>query len=357
VDVARALAAVAVVALHAIGYSLSRDAAGSDAEQVDQTLILGLRFARQVFMWMSGFALAYTYRNRAINYQTFVVRRAWRVAVPYLAWSAIYLTALPADGMHSAWQFITSMLSGTAYYHLYYVVVSLQWYLVFPFVLPLAKRLRGRGAWAATVAVTALSLGQAAWFTAGAPLPVWASPLKSLLPHRDYLLIAYLGYYLLGTLAGIHAETILDWLRRHLWRAASTMAGLFGFLILDLRHGGVAPFGQTIDIFRPALVLYGLTGSGMLLACAGQITRAGGRVYTWLLAISRNSYAIYLAHPLILCLVESFLLAHVDRYSPILSGPLILAAVLVPHGLSLLLKSTPLGPLLLGQGSWRYPVH
>lgn len=178
-----------------------------------------------------------------------------------------------------------------------------------------------------------------------------------LLPHRDHLLIAYLGYYLLGTLAGIHAEAVLDWLRRHLWQAASAMAGLLGFLILDLRHDGVARFSQTIDIFRPTLVLYGLVASGMLLACAGLIARAKGKVHSWLLAISRNSYPIYLAHPLILSLVEFFLLAHMHRYSPMLSGPLIVAAVLAPHGLSLLLKSTPLGPLLLGQGSWRQPVR
>lgn len=169
VDVARALAAVAVVALHAIGYSLSRDTAGSAAEHLDQALILALRFPRQVFMCISGFALAYAYRNRPINYRTFIARRAWRTGLPYLAWSAIYLILIPSDGPQSAGGFISSMLFGTAFYHLYFVMVSLQWYVIFPFVLPLANRLRGRGTAAATVAVTALSLGLAAWFTAGAP--------------------------------------------------------------------------------------------------------------------------------------------------------------------------------------------
>lgn len=159
----------------------------------------------------------------------------------------------------------------------------------------------------------------------------------------------------MGTLGGIHAEAVLNWLRRHRWLVGAAMAGLLGYLMLDLVQDGFTHYSESVDIFRPALVLYALAGSGMLLACAGQITSAGGKACTWLLAISHNSYAIYLAHPLILYLVESYLLSHVQRYSPMLSGPLIVVALLVPHGLSVLLKSTPLGPLLLGQGSWRQP--
>ncbi|MDB4894352.1 MAG: acyltransferase 3 [Firmicutes bacterium] len=306
-------------------------------------------------MCISGFTLAYAYRDRPINYRTFVARRAWRVALPYLVWSGIYLIVFPPDGMNSAAGFISVILYGTAFYHLYFVVVSVQWYVIFPFVLPLANRLRGRAAAVATGAVLALSLGVAAWFTAGASLPAWASPLNRVLPHWDALLVSYLGYYLLGTLGGIHAEGVLSWLRRHLWLVAAAMAGLLGYLMLDVVQDGFAHYSESIDIFRPAMVLYGLAGSGLLLACAGQITRAGGKAYTWLLAISGNSFPIYLAHPLILYLVESYILSQVHSYSPILSAPLILVAFLVPHGLSILVKSTPLAPVLLGQGSWRHP--
>lgn len=348
IDVARALAAVAVVALHAIGYGLTRDPAGSAAQHLDQTLVLALRFVRQVFMFISGFAMAYAYRDREIDPRTFITRRMWRVGLPYLAWSAIYLLVAPPDGV----SLLGAVLFGTAFYHLYYVVVSLQWYVVFPTILAWTRRLSPRRALASAACGTLLSLGLASWLTAGAPVPNWASPLNAVLAHRDQLLLSYIGHYLVGTLAGVHAEAVLGWLRRRRWGVGAVMAGLLGYLALDLQQ---EPFARAVDIFRPGLVLYGLVGAFMVLACAGEITRAGGRAFDWLMALSRNSYAIYLAHPLALYLLESYVLSHVHNYSPILSIPLIAAAVLMPHGLALLLNASPLAPLLLGRGSWQNP--
>jgi peptidoglycan/LPS O-acetylase OafA/YrhL len=352
VDVARALAAITVVALHVIGYSLSRDSAGSAAQPFDQALILALRFARQVFMLISGFALAYAYRSRPLHYRAFLSRRLRSVALPYVVWSVIYLIVVP-PGDKSLWSLVSAVALGTAFYHLYYVVVSLQWYVIFPPVLAMARRLGPRAAWGATVTATAVYLGLAAWFTAGAPLPAWASPLSRLLPYKDQLLPSYLGYYVLGTLGGVHAEAVLGWLSRHIRWVGVAMAGLLGFLLLDLIHDGPEQFAHTVDIFRPGLVLYGLTGAAMVLACASRITYVGGRAFRWLVALSRNSYAIYLAHPIVLFLAESYLIPRLGWYHSALAIPLLLAGILVPHGLAMLLNSTPLAPLLLGNGFQR----
>lgn len=355
VDVARALAAIAVVALHAIGFSVALDHAGSAAQHVDQALIMTLRFARQVFMFISGFALAYAYRKRVVPFGGFLIKRLWRVAVPYIAWSAIYLY-VNNQQVPSPTVLLQAILTGTAFYHLYYVVVSLQWYVLFLPVLACARRLGRQAAGWVSILVAGLYLGLAIWLTAGAHLPPWAPALTPLLAHRDQLLISYIGYYLLGTLGGIHAESLLGWVRRHTRLAVAVMAGLLAFLLADLVHDGPDRFAAAIDIFRPALVLYGLAGIAVILAVAGAIVRRGGRSLTWMLALSRNSYAVYLAHPLALFLTESYLLPRLGWHGPVISIPLVAIGVLVPHAAATLTARTPLAPLLLGQGSlwpWR----
>lgn len=229
---------------------------------------------------------------------------ARRVALPYIAWSFIYLAySLPAGEPVPAniWAMVQAIVFGTAFYHLYYVVVSLQWYTIFPWVLSAARKLGTRALWVATAVVTLLYLGMAAW------------------------------------------------LGRHLWAVGGVMTAIFGFLLADLMAQGPDPFARLVDIFRPGLVLYGLAGAALFLSVSTRIAHGGGQVLDWLLSLSRNSYAIYLAHPLALFLVELFVLSRLQWHHPLVTLPLVALGVLIPHGLALLLKATPLAPLLLGQ--------
>lgn len=360
IDLARALAAVAVVALHALGYSLSRDPAGSAAQAIDQSLILSLRFARQAFMFLSGFSLAYAYRSRQIHYAGFLSRRGWRTAVPYLVWSAIYLWlsyrhGLPVPPGTPGEAYLRAVVLGTAFYHLYFIVVSLQWYAVFPPALAWVRRLGRRGRWALAGAAVGLSLALGAWLTAGAPLPPWgaaADTAGGLAAHRDHLLASYLGYYLLGTVAGVEAEAVLHWLRRHVRATLLATAAVLAFLLADLAHDGPAAFARTIDVYRPALLLYGLAASALLLEASGRIAARGGLLRRGLQALARDSYAVYLAHPLVLFWIEWYGLRAL-RHHPAVSIPLTAAGVLIPLVLGRVVALTPLAPLLLGRSAAR----
>lgn len=360
IDLARALAAVAVVALHALGYSLSRDPAGSVAQAIDQSLILSLRFARQAFMFLSGFSLAYAYRSRPIHYAGFLGRRGWRTAVPYLVWSAIYLWlsyrhGLPVPPGTPGEAYVRAVVLGTAFYHLYFIVVSLQWYAVFPPALAWVRRLGRHGRWALAGTAAGLSLALGAWLTAGAPLPPWgaaADIVGRLAAHRDHLLASYLGYYLLGTVAGVEAEAVLRRLRRHLLATLVATVAILSFLLADLAHDGPDAFGRTVDVYRPALFLYGLTVSALLLAASSRIAARGGPLRRGLQHLARHSYAVYLAHPLILFWIEWYGLRGLEHH-PAVSVPLTAAGVLVPLVLGRLVALTPLAPLLLGHGRAR----
>lgn len=355
VDVARALTAIAVVAIHAVGFTLSRDAAGSLAMHVDQSIVLALRFSRGIFMFISGFALAYAYRQRHLRYFDFISRRTLRVALPYVVWSAIYLrlTAPPGE---SATAYLGAILLGTAFYHLYYVIVSLQWYAVFPPVLTAARRLGRRGALLAGVIVTAGYLGLTAWYSAGARLPTWAHSLAGLLPYRNQLLLFYLAYYLLGTLAGVRATALLNWLRQRAGTVAVVTAACLGYLFWVLGHTDPSAFAEVTDVFRPAMVLYSLAAAALVLALAGWIAGFAGRPRQLLLGVSHDSYVIYLAHPLVLFWLESHVVLAHGWQGPAVTLFLLAAGVVVPSLLSAVLMPTPLAPAFLGRGDWSWSL-
>jgi peptidoglycan/LPS O-acetylase OafA/YrhL len=90
---------------------------------------------------------AYADLNRA-GLRRFYWRRFLSVGIPYLCWSVIYfLCTLPVSHYPSTTVVFKGLASivETGYYQLYFLLVIMQFYLVFPLVLVLLRRTRGHG--------------------------------------------------------------------------------------------------------------------------------------------------------------------------------------------------------------------
>jgi hypothetical protein len=106
--------------------------------------LLLLHVSREGFFFVSSCMLTYAYSglNRA-QLRRFYWRRFLSAGIPYLCWSAVYfLYHLPASHYAS----VTAGLRGlagmvaTGYYQLYFLLVIMQFSLVFPLVLLLLRR-------------------------------------------------------------------------------------------------------------------------------------------------------------------------------------------------------------------------
>src|SRR5579875_1415626 len=77
-----------------------------------------------------------------IGYRYFYRRRFVSVAVPYLCWTVIYFAvSLPGSGLGvgSGIEHFGYLL-GTGYYQLYYLVVIMQFYVLFPALFWVVRR-------------------------------------------------------------------------------------------------------------------------------------------------------------------------------------------------------------------------
>ena len=105
-----------------------------------------LHVTREAFLFVSACMLAYSVRDLpGIDHRTFWRRRFALVAVPYLCWTVIYfLVGLPSEhGTPRADTIHLLYLFGTGYYQLYYLLVLLEFYALFPLLLVLLRKTAG----------------------------------------------------------------------------------------------------------------------------------------------------------------------------------------------------------------------
>lgn len=133
-DELRGLAIIGVIAIHA---------ASHDAEKVVTTAqywvlviqtLLG-RFAVPSFLIISGFFVSYKERVCGeFSVRNMMIGRIQRVFPPYLIWSGIFflLMFLGGNGFsrHPVVIFVGRLLTGTNYFHLYFIVLIIQMYLL-----------------------------------------------------------------------------------------------------------------------------------------------------------------------------------------------------------------------------------
>jgi peptidoglycan/LPS O-acetylase OafA/YrhL len=330
VDVVRLATMIAVVAVHVAGTTLPPSDVAAGA------LLVLLHVTREVFVFLTAFVLAYTYRERPMRFGSFLRRRVPLVAIPYVAWTAIYLAA--AGSLSSPWdvtqRFVVDVFDGHARYHLYLLLVTLQLYLVFPWLLRLVRRFPRRHVHL-LVAAAAFELACVTVSHYGVRT---VAPLDRWLAHPGSWLFAYPLFVFAGILAAEHMDAITVWLRGRGHLVAVACAGAaavaLGSYAIDLHLLAMAPH-RASEVFQPAVVAESAAFiAGLFVLGAWLAERGSARRLRWLEASSDRSFGVYLAHPLVLQgvtagLTALGLVAAAERMPSVL-GDLAVLAVVVP---------------------------
>ncbi len=171
-DALRAFAIVSVVGIHVLMIYRETAPPGSTVLLIDDLL----HYAVPLFVFISG-ALVWSkpLGHEKGAYRTFLARRGAAIVLPFLAWDALYLVLFLARATDPVAQLPNApslLLTGNAWYHLYFVPMLLTYYLL----TPLAQRVQRfspellvvacyavRVLWAADIAGLAGSVGGDLW--------------------------------------------------------------------------------------------------------------------------------------------------------------------------------------------------
>jgi peptidoglycan/LPS O-acetylase OafA/YrhL len=315
-DILKGIGILEVILHHVLGYSARKYAVVGTTDWWAMTVANRiLHFAVPLFLMTSALLLARSLASKPKpDWKRFYRRRAERTLWPYLVWSLIYITfrigllrsdadlsptlvslpllgnvtlpALLAEG--AAWR--SNLLWGKAYYHLYFMVVLLQFSLLFPLFYCSLRRVRLRFGGillvSALLQLLAFSLHAQVFY----PVFGFTTPASSVL--------WYLPPVLIGVWLGVNWN---QWFQVwNTWRwplFGITFAGFGVYMTLSVRQVLSHPISSLS--FNIAYAAYA-AGVSLLLLAASQYLVRGSRVGRGLGRIGDWSLPLFLAHPLVL---------------------------------------------------------
>lgn len=298
-NVLRALAALSIIMIHVTSGQV---AVNDTAYTVNQLS----RFASPLFIIMAGMVLVYVEMNRpSPNVAYFYKRRFSRVLIPYVIWTVLYVLYNQRHlVLQLQWQELGSyffahlpghLLRGNAFSHLYFILIMVQLYALFPLLHRWLKA-HAVSLLSVSFALTALFNGliyahRLGWIVLpGLPVPYVV------------LFVNWLFYFCLGMAVMNHearwqrAVLAKPWLWLIPWAAGATV----------LLHDGRVT--ETFDIsVKPTSIVYGVFSFVLLYAVVYKarlpdtplVSRLGAGA-DW---IARNSFLVYLLHPLCLSIL------------------------------------------------------
>ena len=248
-------------------------------------------FAVPVFFMISGLVLFYRYFDtwKTGDALSFYRKRLQYILIPYAIWSLFYhwfyrWLDQPGAVLFHPHEFIGELIRGDAGYHLYFIVIIVQFYAIFPILMALAKKFdafaRNLAVFgiATHIAVFAIDIGVAA------------------IPNLSRLCLKYFSMFCIGGYIGIRYDAFMNWLKRHIWWVAmlATALGFTLTLTFELAPYGVS-FGRTVYL----LLLFSYSALiGWTLIYAGKtLLENAPRLSAALLSFGSASFGIYFIHP------------------------------------------------------------
>src|SRR5438270_8279724 len=273
-DLLRPVTAVTVVAVHVLSGTtmLNHTQAGL---QVQNGIFISVSVTRDVFMFITALALTYVYFGRPFSGKRFWAKRSIGILVPYCIWSIAYTWVNTAQHSPAAFAKLAllNILTGNASYQLYYILLTLQLYLVLPLFLLLLKHIK-QHPWRALGISFALQvllmyvdyryLQQGTLASSG----VW----QVVAAYQDRFLLTYQFYFILGGLAALSLQQERAFVLRYgKWIVGGfvlALAALWVHFLLqvDVSHESLS---YATSVLQPVMTFYSPTVIMLLswLAC------------------------------------------------------------------------------------------
>lgn len=319
-DLFRAFAIFGVISVHATSSAAAQQALVSPFYYVYNWFNIFFKIGTSSFIFLSAFVLFYNYYSKPINRELigrFYKKRLTYIIIPYILVSCCYFTLLALQRgdfvnnskMYELQQLGTKLLTGTAYTHLYFIFISIQFYIMFPLILWIFQKLRNQRVLQAMIIPLGIGLQLGFYFL---------NKYELHLSNKGSYALSYIGYYLLGAVIAVFFDKIKDWLHSD-WKDMSikgkgwTALLWGGWLVSSFAHVQLW-YVYRSGIGRPSTTWFEIMWEAQTLLAAIVLLRAAFIVYrkgaSWfikaLTRIGELSFGIYLFHPFILMYYRKF---------------------------------------------------
>ncbi|MCM3782828.1 acyltransferase [Neobacillus mesonae] len=311
IETLRGLAFLAVVLQHSIAhYAYVDEVTYQDSIWMSVILMLS-KFAVPVFIFITGMVLFYNYEER-LDSKKFLKRRWIDIFLPYLIWSLIYIWKakglsgfMPAELV----DVLLKLLTGKSSYHLWYIIMIMQFYLLFPLIRRLVifvnKRVARHSLLLLIIAgviyiFLMTQIGEIGMWAAEHNIPI-LTPLFTIYADRNA--IYFFFYFLLGAAAGLYTDGWQNFLKRSRYVVLTLF--IFGcaeyvFLLCRsfITSEGLEINFNRVSLLKPDMALFLIVSVLMIYQFALWLDK--GKTAAALAWVGTFSYGAYLMHALML---------------------------------------------------------
>jgi hypothetical protein len=299
----RLLICASVVATHVVSNANPMQSVPANA------VVNVLHYTRQAFFFISALVLVHVHWSdvrpdgRVGGKPGAMRRRVSVLGVPYLLWSTFYAVLGLATAYslgaaeHLPWTWYAGLLQGTDGYHMYFLLVSVEFAVVFPLFLMLLRATRGHHGLLLVVS-GAIELGLMAFYHYVYLPDGWWRALAG-----ESSLTAYQFWVVAGGVAALHLDRFHRWMTGHrllVWGSlVAVCAVATAWFLADVWHGESPEYASRS--LQPVTVPLSLAAIGAFYLLSVRIAAVRQPTARRLIVSGTYlSFGIYLSHPALL---------------------------------------------------------
>jgi len=307
-DYLRSFAVLAVIAIHITGGYLL------NGKHINYGFAFlwnqGMRFAVPTFIIISGFLLFYyDLDKKKVAFNNFIIHRLSKIIIPYIIWTFFYSVYYLHNGLYELRHSImdifglgfffeklfVNILQGTAAPHLYFIVIILQLYILYPILHRLMKKHEKP---VLTISFVITFYFQLADYLYG--YEFFLLP-KSGFKYYSILFFPWIFYFVIGMYTVIKIKKGGLKLNKVTVELSLLWILAYFILIMDSKLSNTS-----VTSIKPTIILYSIVCFYFLYSlsiCIKDFTNLFDRFIKW---FSSQSFFIYLSHILVLSEIRIF---------------------------------------------------
>ncbi|RFU62257.1 acyltransferase [Peribacillus saganii] len=277
------------------------------------------RFGTPIFAVISGFLLFYQVKRKGFQPGKFLKSRASKIVLPFLVWSLAYRYLLyyyDNQALGTPASELKKILLGESFYHLYFVAIVVQFYLIFPF---LQKIFRTQTLMLLFTFVSLLISYNLFGFNPGIE-----GPFGNFLASKSFMPI-WLFYFAFGGLLAYIWDEIVSYATKRPWKMFALAMAVSAGAVVENNINGDLSNRRLSNLVNIPLLSIAIIGMYPLLNKWNIIKRP-------LILLGQYSMGIYLVHPMILYLFARHLphqYWHVNYVPAMFVAVLLIAAIFI----------------------------
>ncbi|MFY4775114.1 acyltransferase [Metabacillus sp. RGM 3146] len=317
-DWLRVIATIGVVLLHAAAPILYQyKSLPEDHWWVGHMFDTLTRWCVPIFFMMSGALLLNPKKQESLV--SFFKKRAFKVLVPFIAWSIFYLLIQMKTGKlePQPGAAAKAVLEDKVYYHLWFLYVIIGLYFITPILKVYIKNTSRKN----------IELFLVLWFVSTAVFSLIAKFLHIKIGMDAFPASGYIGYFIMGYYFYNYSFSKLTQKIYYLIGLVGFVLTLSGTVFLTDKNQGV--FDGFFYHYLNVSTVFTSVAVFMLFKHLSSRFKEEGTMIRVLNPINRASMGIYLIHPFIFLLLAKFLNLNAFTFHPIIGIPLMTGLTII----------------------------